>query len=336
MAKNFNWIRHKFTHTRKLFSDLFGPQSGTSSLTFGQQENLSAKTGLSAKAEPAADGKTLTKPRQKIFLFLAALFLLTLLFGLFQLPGGDDWNTFYRAARRVIEGEPLYGTVINGTYYSNPSWVILLFIPLALFPFRWGLAFISALTLIIAWLFSQRYNFSLIKFFTVVFSPAMIYILLHGQIEMLMLAGIFLPFEWWPLVALSKPQVTIGLLFAVKPKFWLRAAVIITLVLLFTFLLFGNWPAELLVQPVTFAAEGHNLWLGLWPFQVQVGVALIMFGLNRKDERFLFSASPFLFPYAATSSLIGPWITLCSFLKDWQCLVVLAFWWGAAVYRYFV
>lgn len=274
------------------------------------------------------------RTKQKATLFTVALIVLTLMFGIAQLPGGDDWEIFYRAARRIIEGNPLYGTGVNDSYFTNPPWVALLFVPLSLVPFRWGLAFISALTVIIAWFIAKRFNLSLIKLVTVIFSPAMFYILLHGQIEMIMLAGLFLPNEWWPLVALSKPQVTIGFLFGLKRNYWGLAIIILAAVFILSFLAFGNWPMQLLRQPMLFINSSHNLWLGLWPFQVPAGVALIMFGINRKDERFLLSASPFLFPYAATSSLIGPWIALCSFLKDWQCVVVLFVWWGAAIYRY--
>jgi len=62
-------------------------------------------------------------------------------------------------------------------------------------------------------------------------------------------------------------------------------------------------------------------------------VLLLALGVSRKDERFLIAGSPFLSPYAALSTLIGPWIAAVSFLKPWQTLLVLASWWGAVVYR---
>jgi len=75
------------------------------------------------------------------------------------------------------------------------------------------------------------------------------------------------------------------------------------------------------------------LWLGLFPFQVPVGVSLILFGISRKDEKLLIAGSPFLSPYAATSSLIGPWLAVSCFLNDWQVFIVWLSWWGAVIYR---
>ena len=90
-------------------------------------------------------------------------------------------------------------------------------------------------------------------------------------------------------------------------------------------------PVEVFQQPGPIGE--HNVWLGLWPFQVPIGIGLIFWGINRRDERFLVAASPFFWPYASTSSLLGPWIVMGTLLKDWQAALVLAGWWGAVVYR---
>jgi len=83
-------------------------------------------------------------------------------------------------------------------------------------------------------------------------------------------------------------------------------------------LLFGSWPMALFNQLSPFVEQAHNLWLGLWPLQVPVGLLLILLGIRRADERMLVSAGPSASPYAATSSLIGPWMAGVSFLKDWE------------------
>jgi len=43
------------------------------------------------------------------------------------------------------------------------------------------------------------------------------------------------------------------------------------------------------------------------------------------------AGSPFLFPYTAISSLIGPWLAGSYFLKDWRALLVWLSWWGDVV-----
>jgi hypothetical protein len=246
---------------------------------------------------------------------------------------GDDWETFYGTARRALTGVELYKSPVTFAYYSNPPWVAVTLIPFSLLPFRWGWALVCTLSFLGVLAVSFRWKLSPVKVVLAMLSPAMLYITLHGQIDMLLLCGLFLPREWWGLLALAKPQVAIGLLFGIPPQRWLRAGLITAGVLLITLVLFGNWPVDYLHQPHPFASEAHNLWLGLWPFQAPVGVALILMGVSRSEEKMLVAGSPFLMPYATTSSLIGPWLAASAYLKDWQAVIVWLSWWGAVIYR---
>jgi hypothetical protein len=257
-------------------------------------------------------------------------------FALLPLPGGDDWEVFYHAGRRVFSREPLYGEpVYDGFYFYNAPWFAALLAPLTLLPSKLGWAILSVSSLLLTMLVVRRWQGSLVQSALALLSPPMTYILLHGQLDALALAGILLPQAYWGLAALNKPQVTFGLLFGPRDRPTLiRMAAITALVVLLSFLLFGLWPLEVFRQPGPVGA--HNVWLGLWPYQVPIGIALVFWGINRRDERFLVAASPFFWPYAATSSLLGPWIVVGSLLKDWQAAVVLAGWWGAVAYRYLV
>lgn len=129
---------------------------------------------------------------------------------------------------------------------------------------------------------------------------------LHGQIDALILAAILLPQEWWMIAGLTKPQVAFGLIFGIPRAKCVRALLLTGLLLVKTLIWFGNWPLQLIRQPTPNRYDGDNLWLGLWPFQVPIGILLILLGISRKDERWLVSASPFLLPYTAISSLLGP------------------------------
>jgi hypothetical protein len=55
--------------------------------------------------------------------------------------------------------------------------------------------------------------------------------------------------------------------------------------------------------------------------------------MSRQDERLLVSGSPLLSPYAATSTLIGPWIAAITVLSNRQAVVVFLSWWAAVIYR---
>lgn len=273
---------------------------------------------------------------RRLILVAAAAALMVAAFWITPWEDADDWETYYLAARRLAAAEvPLYGTMLTENYYSNPPWLAAALVPVSLLPIKLGWALLSAATLAAALLVLRRWIASpgAVRIVAVLMSPPMLYILLHGQIDALMVGAVLLPAWVWPVAAITKPQVTIGLILGVPRRDWLRAGIFTGALLAVSFLLWGLWPLELFRQPTPFVGAGHNLWAGLWPFQVPLGVLFLLLGVSRKDERFLIAGSPFLSPYAALSTMIGPWIAAVSFLKPWQALVVLASWWGAVVYR---
>lgn len=272
---------------------------------------------------------------------LALATVMTVGFAQLRVPGGgDDWHSFSEAARRMvgIVPQPVYGPgLTTGTYYVyNPPWVIIVGLPILLLPYPWGWAVGCTATLFVGILLLRRWLPApgIWKVGLLLLSPPMIYILLHGQIDVLLLGGLLLPVETWWLVALTKPQNTIGLAFGVPRGKWLRAGLILAGVVLLTLILLGNWPLAIMQQPSGFfMTVNYNLWQGLWPFQLAVGVGLLAVGTVRRDERFLVSASPFFSPYVTMSSMIGPWLAALTGLSEWQALLVFAAWWGAVIYR---
>lgn len=255
-------------------------------------------------------------------------------FALSVIPEADDWIIFYETGQRIWAGAPLYGTPTHFNYYTYAPWLAVVISPLSLIPIRWGWAALCCVSLCVTLVLARRWQTGLVRPTLAMVSPAMAYIILHGQVDALVLAGLLLPREWWFLVGLTKPQVTLGLIFGVGRQRIFRAVALSGLIFLISIVWLGNWPLQLLRQPAAFVYATHNLWLGLWPFQVPVGAALILLGVKRGDERLLVAASPFLAPYAATSSLLGPWLAVASFLNDREAVLVWLIWWGAVVYRY--
>jgi len=86
-----------------------------------------------------------------------------------------------------------------------------------------------------------KWEISVLKTALALASPAMTYIILHEQIDLIILAGICLSYEFYPLLALGKPQVALGLLFGIPRSYWLRSAILLFFFLLspFFFLVFG-------------------------------------------------------------------------------------------------
>lgn len=163
---------------------------------------------------------------------LITLIVLWVAFLIAPLPGGDDWPTITNAAQRLATGQPLYG-VQAPHYYANPPHLAVLVMPLAGLPALVSLALIRAASLTLVLLLVQRWcpEDVLFKFGLTALSPPMLYILLHGEIDMLMLAGLFLPSAWWGLVAITKPNIVIGLAFHIPPRQWLKASLIVGVVM---------------------------------------------------------------------------------------------------------
>src|SRR5690606_16539584 len=147
--------------------------------------------------------------RQNVVFALTLFAILTFAFFVSPWPGGDDWETFQGAAQRLLDGESLYGTRITHAYYSNPPWLATLLIPLGLLPFKLGWAILCAASLGAALLLLRRWQpqAGLVKPLLILLSPPMVYILMHGQIDALVISGVWLPTQYWAIVALTKPQV---------------------------------------------------------------------------------------------------------------------------------
>jgi hypothetical protein len=213
---------------------------------------------------------------------------------------------------------------------------VIVLLPVLLLPHAWSWAIGSTLTLFLGVMLLRRWlpQPGIIRVALLLLSPPMLYILLHGQVEVIVLAGLLLPAELWWLVVLAKPQHMIGMTLAVPVSKWLRAALITAGVFALTFLLFGNWIQAILEQPRGFMAiVPYNIFGGLWPYQVPVGIGLIALGLSRKDDRFLLASSPFLSPYITMSSMISVWLAVVVSLAEWQAALIFAAWWGAVIYR---
>jgi hypothetical protein len=270
---------------------------------------------------------------KEILLILFVICILITAFALIPLPGGDDWEHFRGASQRILKGTPLYGEKVTHGFFSNPPWVALILLPISLLPFHWGWATVITLSACLLIILCHHWRFGILKAILVLLSPASFYIFLHGGIDVFVLAGILLPRESWYIVAVSKPQVAIGLIFGVDKDRMIKAIIITLLILLLSILFFGFWPLEIFRQGAPFINAPHNIWAGLWPFQVPAGLMLLLLGIRRKDEKLLIASSPILSPYAAISSMLGPWMALVSYLRKWEVVIIFIAWWGAVIYR---
>lgn len=234
----------------------------------------------------------------------------------------DDWIVFYSATLEFLQGLSPFDKLFHFSYYYNPPWVTLALAPMAITGFRFGAGMLASATIFATLALCRRYEISLIKTTLVLTSPIIYYIILHGQIDGYVLAGVLLPVSFWPLVALAKPQTALMLGLKALEKEHIKKALIVSgAIFLLSLAVYGLWPLDVIDKEVPIQAY-HNFWRTTWPWNTIVGIILVIYWFKTKDERFLLSASPFFSPYAGMNSFLGLWIALHTKLKDWQAVIL--------------
>ena len=275
---------------------------------------------------------TLPKPRSalnfSVLVLALALMVVVVLFMTMPLPDnvnvGEDWTVFRGAALRLAHGNPhIYGVdyhpeFVDKVLYFNAPWLAAALIPVAILPERLGWALLCTASLSLTIVLLNRWSKTrpgMLKVLMALISPPLIQIVIHGQVDALIVAGVLLPAEWWPLVVTAKPQAAFALAFGVPRAKWLRAAIILGVALVLSLLLLGLWPRAL---QDSVANEGGYLTQRVgsirWLLQLGIGGALAVWGLTKKDERLLISASPLLSPFAFVHSFYGLWVALVATL----------------------
>lgn len=220
---------------------------------------------------------------------------------------------YWRAAAMVLLGGFLLGLLLYRApllgwdwFYTlraggdidvwYPGWTKLLTRPLALLPWRWGLAFSNGLMLAavaIATYRQRRDRVSALGALLAVLSPPVLVLLWAGNVDGWALLG-YLTLPWGVPLLLIKP--TLGAFVLLTRRSWFVAGLVFAAI---TLLVWGWWPAQAIGMHVT----GGNLhssssmgWYILgWPIGV-VGLVLMLF-TNRKDPWHMMAAGAFLMPY---------------------------------------
>ncbi len=180
------------------------------------------------------------------------------------------------------------------TWY--PGWTKLLTRPLAILPWRWGLAFSNGLTLAAVAILTyqqRRDRWSTLGAVMAVLSPPVLVLLWAGNVDGWALLG-FMTLPWGVPLLLIKP--TLGAFALLTRRTWFLAGLIFAAI---TLLVWGWWPAQSIGMHVT----GGNLhssssmgWYILgWPIGL-LGLALLFF-TNRRDPWHMMAAGAFVMPY---------------------------------------
>jgi hypothetical protein len=260
-----------------------------------------------------------------IFLLVLGIIVLTLLFWgvdlIWPLVGIDWRETFYPAARAVLQGKSPY-TIPT---FRNVPWTIIPLLPFALL-------FITTFGAY-AWV-AHRLKASPLALIAFLVSPPVFYGMRMLNVDIMVLIGFTLPPPIGLFLIIIKPQMGI-----VMVPFWLVEAwresglkgvvktfIPVTIALILSFILFGNWQAGKQSDLV------GSIWnASLWPWAIPIGIVLAMRSLRDGRKDYAMAASPFLSPYLAYHS----WASVLTGLirNDFEFVTAVIGMWLVAVVR---
>lgn len=130
--------------------------------------------------------------------------------------------------------------------------------------------------------------------------------LLFGQIDGLILLGLFMPRPLGLILLLAKPQMgaaiaVFWLVEAWRAGRWKQVATTIapvTVLFLISLALYGLWPLQLDMKDMFVATFNTSL----WPGSLMIGLPLLVHALRHRKESFALMAAPFFSPYVTPQS----------------------------------
>jgi hypothetical protein len=216
------------------------------------------------------------------------------------LPIGLDWISFYPAVRACLHGANPY---LAGEVFE-PFWTYLLLSPFALLPYWPGRVLLFVVSLVAFAYTAHRLGASRPQLVLFLLSAPVMGCLANGNVDWLVLSGLWMP-PWLGLFfVLIKPQI--GLAIAVFWAFeaWQRGGVRrllqtfapVTLAYLLSFALYGFW-----VLYLKDMGSNPERITG-FPWVVPLGLFLLIQSIRRRERDLAIVAGPFLAPYVSQFS----------------------------------
>lgn len=214
---------------------------------------------------------------------------------------GVDWKgALLPGVKALISNKSPYAV---GVY--NPPWVLLPFIPLAIFPQTISTAAMFVLGLFMPAWAAARMGAKPMIAAGFALSP---FCLLNAQncnIDWLVLLGFTLPPQIGLFLVLAKPQIGFAVTLFWLVEAWrngkmrevLRIFGPITIVFLLSLALYGLWPLIYLAKPSIDPSNDSP-----FPMLVPIGLVLLLYGLRKRRMLPAAMSAPFLSPYLIAHS----------------------------------
>jgi hypothetical protein len=236
-----------------------------------------------------------------LFIMFSLLTFITVAVTLY-LPELIDWERTYRPATiLLISGHSPYDI----KSFLNPPWALIPLIPIAFLPSKIGGGILFAISLSAIIYVAVRMGATPISLIGFLISFPVLFLLLFGQIDWLILLGILMPPQIGLFFVLVKPQAGLAIaifwLFEAFHKGGIRRVLIefspVVIMFGLSTIIYGFWflntPSELFTAKYNFS---------LWPLSIPIGAVLLINALRNRKKEISIMSSPFLSPYVAPHS----------------------------------
>jgi hypothetical protein len=218
----------------------------------------------------------------------------------FVMPGAFDWAvTFRPATLLLLAGKSPY----QGPMFLSPPWALLPLIPLIFLPEPIARVLLFGISIASFGYAAKRLGASRRATAALLLSPTVIQCLLLGNLDWLAVLGLTLSPEIGLFFALTKPQVSLGVIIfwfveAVRQKRVLRTFLPVTVAFLISLVLYGLWPQRWI--GLLGGAQDANA--SLWPYSLPMGLAFIAIALRTSKRSWAMPAGPCLSPHVMFQS----------------------------------
>jgi hypothetical protein len=256
---------------------------------------------------------------------LLVLFVFVCALPLSAFPDYDWRPVFYPNAQAFLNGHSPY----LFKNFANPIWTMLLIAPLSLLGADYSRGLIGVLTLLASMWLCWKLKVSFIGTLLFIFSATVFGNFRAGNLDALILLGLFLPVQGSLFVLMTKPQIGLGYILWLGIKSWKTGVFIRT----FAPVIIAMGLC-LIIYPEWLTAMSHTSEMrwnrSLFPYSIPVGLYILWLAIRKDKPIWALAATAFLSPYLSLYSYVTVQVAVMDSSvkwRDWWLLIFFVISW---------
>lgn len=217
---------------------------------------------------------------------------------------GVDWQLFRTATLAFLRGADPYIVGTGLTQVYNPPWTYAMLAPLAVLPAEISRAAAFAVGFISFAYSAIRLGAPRWQVVMFLLSWPVMGCLATGNIDWLIISGLWMPPVWGLFFVLMKPQIGIGIAVYWAVEAWrtggsdelVRRFAPVACAYLASFMIYGFWPARFI------GMDAYPERVTGWPWVVPLGAYILYSSIRQRELGLSAVSSPLLAPYSSQFS----------------------------------